>query len=128
MKLSAQERQSLLLTLYREHLVGERTQGELLRTLRKQVLGFNQTEYAELVGVSRRTLSDIERDSGSPTQAVLTRVFKPFSLKPGLVLAHPQLVSAFLSESSAQASDNEARQTVATFTEDSGKPLSKVRR
>ena len=64
---------------------GEMTQGELLRRVRKQVLFLNQEQYARLVGVSRRSLSDIERDAGQQTVSVLNRVFRPLGLEMGLV-------------------------------------------
>ena len=96
MSLSARERQAFLLTLYQRYLRGELSQGLLLRTLRKRVLGFNQTRYAELVGISRRTLSDIERDSGSPAQTAVAKAFGPFGLKPGVVLVQSKLIDSLL--------------------------------
>ncbi|CAH0536597.1 hypothetical protein VMF7928_00552 [Vibrio marisflavi CECT 7928] len=41
--------------------------------------------FSELVGVSRKTLSDIENDRGSYNTAVLNKVFKPFGLSVGLI-------------------------------------------
>lgn len=98
MTLTAAQRQALLLQLLSDHLLGKCSQGELLRTLRKDVLGFSQTRYAEFTGVSRRTLSDIEQDRGSPAQAVINKVFKPFGLKAGLIPAQPQITEKLLAE------------------------------
>jgi len=84
-KLTPDEREALLLKLLRQLFHDEITEGTLLRTLRKQVLGMSQEEYADLVGVSRRTLSDIERNAGSPSLPVLNRVFRPFGLRAGLL-------------------------------------------
>lgn len=95
--LSGEEREALLRKLLLETLNGERTRGELLRSLRNEVTGLNQDQYAALVGVSRKTLSDIERDVGSPATQVLNRVFKPFGLKVGLVPRHPELLQQLLS-------------------------------
>ncbi len=64
---------------------GELTEGQLLRALRRDVLGLSQTRYAELVGISRRTLSDLEGDKGNVTLEVMNRVFKPLGLKVGLL-------------------------------------------
>lgn len=70
---------------------GEMTQGELLRRVRKQALGLSQEQYARFVGVSRRSLSDIERDAGQQTVSVLNRVFRPLGLEMGLVRRAPRI-------------------------------------
>lgn len=91
MTLSAEQRQALLIQLLAKHMLGECSQGQLLQHLRKQVLGLNQTDYAKRVGVSRRTLSDLELDKGHPAQAVLNKVFKPLGLQAGLVPVYPHV-------------------------------------
>lgn len=96
-RLSGEEREALLIKLLLQTLTGERSRGELLRTLRNEVTGLNQEQYAALAGVSRKTLSDIERDVGSPATQALNRVFKPFGLKVGLVPRHPELLEQILS-------------------------------
>jgi DNA-binding XRE family transcriptional regulator len=83
--LTGDEREALLITLLRALQREEMTEGELLRTLRKDILAMNQDEYAALVNVSRRTLSDIERDAGNPSLPVLKRVFRPLGLTIGLL-------------------------------------------
>lgn len=94
--LSAEEREHLLLDLL--HAVHEDTldAGTLLRRLRKEVLRMNQDDYASLVGVSRRTLSQIEGNEGNQTQAVLNRVFKPLGLKMELVPRSMQVLDKLL--------------------------------
>lgn len=84
--LSPETREALLLGWLDAVHQGELSEGQLLRRVRKEVLGMNQSRYAELAGVSRRTLSDIERDAGQQTVAVLNRVYRPLGLKMGLVL------------------------------------------
>ncbi len=84
-QLSGDEREALLITLLRAVQREELTEGELLRRLRKDILGMNQDEYAVLVKVSRRTLSDIERDAGNPSLPVLKRVFRPLGITVGLL-------------------------------------------
>ena len=84
-QLSGDEREALLITLLRAVQREELTEGELLRRLRKDILGMNQDEYAVLVKVSRRTLSDIERDAGNPSLPVLKRVFRPLGISVGLL-------------------------------------------
>ncbi|PSJ48376.1 helix-turn-helix transcriptional regulator [Zobellella taiwanensis] len=97
-KPSPAEREALLISLLTRLFDGTITEGELLRTLRKDLLNMSQTEYASLVGVSRRTLSDIERNVGSPTLAVVNAVFKPFGLKAGLLPRSPTLMKKMLQQ------------------------------
>ena len=86
------DRQQLLIDLYTQYLFGKITLGQLLSHLRKNVLGLSQEKYAEMVGISRRTLTDIEQDKGQLTQVVLDKVFKPLGLKAGLVPTHEHIV------------------------------------
>lgn len=83
--MTAAEREALLLSLLRRLYAEELSEGQLLRALRRQVLGLSQDDYARLVGVSRRTLSDIERDVASTSLSVLNRVFKPLGLRAGVM-------------------------------------------
>jgi DNA-binding XRE family transcriptional regulator len=83
--LTPQERELLLLTSLQKILDGELTEGKVLRQLRKDILGMSQDQYAALVGISRRTLSDIENDTGSQSITVINSVFKPFGLRLGLL-------------------------------------------
>lgn len=106
MSLNTDQRQALLIELLRQHLQGELTQGEVLQQLRKQVLGFTQTRYAELVGVSRRTLTDIEQNKGSQTQSVINKVFKPFGIQMGLIPIQSSIANYLLHESSETAADH----------------------
>lgn len=87
-----QDRQQVLIDLYMQYLLNEITLGQLLAYLRKNILGMSQEQYANLVGVSRRTLTDIEQDKGKLTQSVLDKVFKPLGLKAGLVPTHEHIV------------------------------------
>ncbi len=84
-QLSGEEREDLLIKLLRALQRDEMSEGQLLRTLRKDILDINQDEYAALVKSSRRTLSDIERDAGNPSLPVLKRVFRPLGLSIGLL-------------------------------------------
>lgn len=100
--LTPQEREALLLTSLQKILDGELTEGKVLRQLRKDILGMSQDQYAALVGISRRTLSDIENDIGSQSIAVINSVFKPFGLRLGLLPS-----SKFLFEKLVEAQDSE---------------------
>jgi len=85
MNLPAGERQALLVQLVQQHILGEITQGQLLHYLRKKVFGLSQTQFATLVDVSRRTLTDLEQDKARPGATVVNKVFKPFGLHAGLI-------------------------------------------
>ena len=89
--LTPAERETLLLEMVEQLLIGNTTPGAVLRKLRREVLGMNQTEYAALASISRRTLSDIETDKGSPSLALLNRAFRPFGLTVGLLPRSPAL-------------------------------------
>lgn len=93
------DRQQVLIDLYMQYLLNEITLGQLLAYLRKNILGMSQEQYANLVGVSRRTLTDIEQDKGKLTQSVLDKVFKPLGLKAGLVPTHEHIVRKIIKPS-----------------------------
>ena len=94
-----QDRQQVLIDLYLQYLLNEITLGQLLAYLRKNILGMSQEQYANLVGISRRTLTDIEQDKGKLTQSVLDKVFKPLGLKAGLVPTHEHIVRKIIKPS-----------------------------
>lgn len=71
-----------LITLVTLHIGGKLSRGELLKTLRKDILRLNQTRYCRLVGIGRNSLVDIERDQGEPSEFIVSKAFSPFKLKP----------------------------------------------
>ena len=96
LKLTPKEREQKLLGISQRLLAEEISEGEALRLLRREVLGLSQEDYAKLVGVSRRTLSDIERNQGNLTLAVMNRVFRPLGLRMCLVPRQPELLRQVL--------------------------------
>ena len=104
MSMTAEQRQAILVELLQQHILGEITQGQMLRRLRKEVLGFSQTRYAELVGVSRRTLTDIEQGKGSQVQSIIDKVFKPLGMKSGLTPIHPHVARHVMNIDSSKIS------------------------
>ena len=91
-----QDRQPILIDLYLQYLKQEITTGELLKYLRKNVLGMSQEQYANFVGISRRTLSDIELNKGSLSQSIMDKVLKPLGLQTGLVPTHLHVIERIL--------------------------------
>lgn len=79
------DREAALVALLQRFYASELTDGQLLRALRRDVLGLSQTRYAALVGISRRTLSDLEGDKGNVTLEVKNRVFRPLGLEVSLL-------------------------------------------
>ena len=90
-ELTSIEREALLTTLAAQLVREEISSGQVLRQLRREVLGMSQTQYADLVGISRRSLSDLEADKASPTVALLNQVFRPLGLQVGLLPRNREL-------------------------------------
>lgn len=103
--MSPHERQTLLLELLRKLMRHEIHQGQLLRTIRKQVLHLTQTEYANMVGVSRRTLSDIELGNSSQAQSIINKVFHPLGLTTGLIPTMPSLTQKLFEQDAPKSQD-----------------------
>ncbi|EKF9420216.1 helix-turn-helix transcriptional regulator [Vibrio cholerae] len=93
---SAAERKTEANKIIKYLLLGELTQGQALKSLRINILGLKQDVFARLVDVSRKTLSDIENDRGSYNTEILNKVFKPFSLKIGLLPSSPDALKSLL--------------------------------
>lgn len=98
-KKQPQDRQQVLIDLCTKYLMNEISMGQLLAYLRKNLLSMSQEQYATLVGISRRTLSDIEQDKGKLTQSVVDKVFKPLGLKAGLIPTHEHIVEKIFKSS-----------------------------
>lgn len=92
-KTTGLDREAALMEALQRLYDGEITEGALLRYLRKEVLGLTQDQYAVLVGISRRTLSDIELDRAQLTVSVMSKVFKPLGLKVGLLPRSDRLMN-----------------------------------
>ncbi|UYG01939.1 helix-turn-helix domain-containing protein [Halomonas sp. LR3S48] len=84
-ELTPDEREQKLLDVARQLLTEEISEGQALRILRRDVLGLSQDAYAKLVGISRRTLSDLERNRANMTLDAMNRVYRPLGLRVGLL-------------------------------------------
>ncbi len=82
--LNAWDRQALLLDASKRLMLGQITRGQLLKQLRKRVLGMNQTEFSQLVNVSRRTLTEIESDKSGLNEDSVNAAFAIFGLELAL--------------------------------------------
>ena len=83
-------RQDQLQAALYQSLMGELSQGQLLKQLRRHVRKMNQNDFAEWVGVSVRTISSLERDAAPPSQQIINKVFNKLGLKAGLVPVNAQ--------------------------------------
>ena len=71
--------------IMRSLLLGDISYDVALRQLRLEVLNMKQQDYANMVSVSRKTISDIENGTKVPSVEVINKVFKPFGLELGLI-------------------------------------------
>lgn len=86
------EQDTLRKIIAEQLLFGKITQGEALRQMRTEILFLNQTQFAKLVGLSRKTISDIENNRENCTVYAINRAFKPFGLTIGIVPKHQNLL------------------------------------
>lgn len=86
-----QEDYELITELLNSYYKDELTLGQMLKIMRKDLLEMTQAEYARLVGISRRSLCDLEQDKSHPTAHILDAVFSPFGLRTGLISASSSL-------------------------------------
>jgi DNA-binding XRE family transcriptional regulator len=84
-------RESLMLLVCQSLLSGKLTQGEALKKLRLELLCVNQEQYAKMVGVSRKLLSEIETDKANTSVLVLDKVFRGVGLVLTLMPKDPVL-------------------------------------
>ncbi|CAH6636851.1 helix-turn-helix transcriptional regulator [Pseudocitrobacter vendiensis] len=90
------ERNALMNAISLQLLMGNITQGEALKRMRINLVGMKQDAYARLVGVSRKTISDIENNKINNSIETLNKVFKPFGLQLGLIPTSPQRLISLL--------------------------------
>ena len=93
-KVKTVDRQAVIHAIIHDIMLGAISQGEALKKLRVEVLGLRQDEYARLVDVSRKTLSDVENDKGNYSAEIINKIYKPFGLETGLVPIYKTLISS----------------------------------
>ncbi|EPD8813191.1 TPA: helix-turn-helix transcriptional regulator [Klebsiella variicola] len=93
-KVKTVDHQAVIHAIIHDIMLGAISQGEALKKLRVEVLGLRQDEYARLVDVSRKTLSDVENDKGNYSAEIINKIYKPFGLETGLVPISKTLISS----------------------------------
>ncbi|MGL4713474.1 MAG: helix-turn-helix transcriptional regulator [Shewanella sp.] len=83
--LTLKEREDLLLAATSDLFSGKKTQGQVLKWLRVELLSLSQDQYAKMVGVSRKALSDIESDKGKNGVELISRVFSGVGFRIALM-------------------------------------------
>jgi DNA-binding XRE family transcriptional regulator len=75
--LSVDERKTLLANINHNLLTGCQTLGQAARRIRTELYCMSQTRYAAFIGISEKTLWDIEKGNTDPKLSVLSEVFRP---------------------------------------------------
>ncbi|MEO3737519.1 helix-turn-helix transcriptional regulator [Shewanella baltica] len=83
--LTLKDREDLLLAATLGLFSGKKTQGQVLKWLRVELLSLSQDQYAKMVGVSRKALSDIESDKGKNGVELINRVFSGVGFRIALM-------------------------------------------
>lgn len=83
--LTLKDREDLLLAATLDLFSGKKTQGQVLKWLRVELLSLSQDQYAKMVGVSRKALSDIESDKGKNGVELINRVFSGVGFRIALM-------------------------------------------
>lgn len=83
--LTLKDREDLLLAATLDLFSGKKTQGQVLKWLRVELLSLSQDQYAKMVGVSRKALSDIESDKGKNGVEFINRVFSGVGFRIALM-------------------------------------------
>ena len=76
----ASDKDELMLNVCQSLMLGEITTGDALKRLRVEMLSVNQEQYAKMVGVTRKILSEIEGDKSKASATVLNNVLRGVGL------------------------------------------------
>ncbi|MGI2012741.1 helix-turn-helix transcriptional regulator [Shewanella oncorhynchi] len=83
--LTLKDREDLVFAATLDLFSGKKTQGQVLKWLRVELLSLSQDQYAKMVGVSRKALSDIESDKGKNGVELINRVFSGVGFRIALI-------------------------------------------
>lgn len=99
-EMTLEERKAYIQAVAEEVAQGKSSLGGATKQLRENLLGINQERFAVACKISKRTLSQLEVDSGNPTLATLDAVFRKFGLKISLAHLSPLELNAAASRKS----------------------------
>jgi len=83
--LSIEDRKVLLNDMNQQLLDGQLTLGKAIHQIRTQLYGMSQAQYSAFVGLSEKTLRDIEKSNTDPRLSVLNKAFGPAKMT---IVAH----------------------------------------
>lgn len=75
--LSASERKDIIDNLEQKLINGEQQIGEIIKSIRTDLYGMTQTQYARFIKISDKTLRDIEKGNTDPRLSVVNKLLKP---------------------------------------------------
>lgn len=101
MKMTLKERKAYIQAVAEEVAQGKLSLGGAAKRLRENVLAVSQDRFAMACKISKRTLSQLEVDSGNPTVATLDAVFKKFGLVISLAHLSPVELNAAVARKNA---------------------------
>ncbi|EDP99911.1 Transcriptional regulator, Cro/CI family protein [Shewanella benthica] len=99
------EKDELMLSVCQSMLLGEITTGGALKKLRIQMLSINQDQYARMVGVTRKIISEIEGDKSKASASVLNQVLRGVGLSV-MVMPRDKYLQEQLIQTEKQVLDN----------------------
>ncbi|GGD73553.1 helix-turn-helix domain-containing protein [Lacimicrobium alkaliphilum] len=85
--LSVSERKAILQAIETELAENTLTTGQVIKRIRTKLYGMTQTQYAIFVGISDKTLRDIEKGNTDPQLSVVNKLFAPGGFKLGPIAA-----------------------------------------
>ncbi|GLR64252.1 helix-turn-helix domain-containing protein [Marinospirillum insulare] len=83
------EREQYLSDLLDQLTQGEISIGQAVYSLRKDVTGLRQDQFARMCKISLRALRQVEYDQGNPTLQTLNNIFKLFGMRMGVIKCPP---------------------------------------
>jgi DNA-binding XRE family transcriptional regulator len=79
--LSIEQRREILAAVNDQLLAGELTLGQAVYKIRSELYGMSQGQYAKFIGLSEKTLRDIEKGNTDSKLSVLSKVFAPAGMR-----------------------------------------------
>ncbi len=79
--LSIEQRRAILTAVNEQLISGELILGQAVYKIRTELYDMSQGQYSRLIGLSEKTLRDIEKGNTDPKLSVLNKVFAPAGMK-----------------------------------------------
>jgi DNA-binding XRE family transcriptional regulator len=80
-ELSPDERRAIIAAINQQLSEGRLSLGQAVYKIRAELYGMSQGQYAKFIGLSEKTLRDIEKGNTDPRLSVLNKVFAPAGMK-----------------------------------------------